>query len=342
MMNIRFTVAGETYSFKAPHEEAATHHLQQRYTAEQIETARLELQNPVDSSWVIIGEAEDEPEIDTLNEPDDFAVSVHPDSVDTPIYPRTHKPHHPVHGNLISYSSTSTRATDAELSKAIAAAGKQLAEHIAPIWGPVPALEFVPRGGTSTPGAMLAKVSDTPDQPGAAGYHAEGPDGNPYIKVFTFEGASTLKGADALSVTITHENAELTVDAPANEWVDGPDADYAKEIGDPVEGDTYEIDGVSVSNFVYPAYFDPQANPNSKFDYLEKLKAPFTMTPRGYLIKRTEPGNISQVFASHKDQGHDAHALGHNILIVFGAEYPEHKKAEKIAKAIRRRVPQSA
>ena len=244
---------------------------------------------------------------------------------------------------MISIHGKSKRATDADLAKATQAVGAQLAEHIAPVWGPTPALEFVPKGAVATQGAMPCEVSDTPDQPGAAGYHAEGPDGTPYIKVFTFDGTSTLQGPDATSVTLSHEVGELTVDPAANRWADGPDgSDYAMELCDPVEGDTYELQGVSVSNFVLPSYFDPQAAAGSKFDYLGKLKAPFTMTPSGYLIKRTEPGNVSQVFASHAPDGADCRHLGDGLIIVFGRDFPEWKKDAKIAKALRRRGSKSA
>lgn len=251
-----------------------------------------------------------------------------------------HHPKGPKHmpSTTISVTNESKRVTDGDVSKMVSAVGTQLARDVAPIWGLTPTLESVPHGTPASPDAMPCTVSDTPDVPGAGGYHDEGDDGRPYIKVFTFEGAAALTGSDAVSVTFSHECGELTADAPANRWVDGPGGvDYALELCDPVEGDTYEIDGVSVSNFVYPEYFDPKAPKGTKFDYLEKLSAPFTMTPHGYLIKRTEPGKVSQVFAAHREEGHDVHDLGDGVFIVFGAEYPEHKKAAKIAKAKRRR-----
>ena len=178
-------------------------------------------------------------------------------------------------------------------------------------------------------------MSDTSDTPGAAGYHDEDPvTAMPFVKVFA------LSTDDDTGVTMSHEFVELTEDAPANRWVDGPGGmSYALELGDPVEGDTYVVDGEQVSNFVYPAWFDPKAKSTEKFDYLGKLKAPFTMTPGGYMIVRTEPGSISQVFAHHANQhlGVDARAVTSSVTIVFGSEFPEHKKLDKIAKAKRRR-----
>ncbi len=239
---------------------------------------------------------------------------------------------------LISVFNHSKRITDTDCVAMVHSVGRQFARDIGPIWGQCPAIEFVPKGKKASKGGVPCTISDTPDTPGAAGYHFEGPDGIPVIKVFTFEGGLALKGGEAVSVTFSHEGAELSGDAPANLWADSPDgSDVALELCDPVEGDTYEIDGVSVSNFVYPAYFDPNAQKGEKFDFMGKLTAPFTMTPGGYMIKRTEPGQATQVFAK-QDKEHHCVWAAPRILVVFGSEFPEHKKAEKIAKAARRRA----
>ena len=63
---------------------------------------------------------------------------------------------------------------------------------------------------------------------------------------------------------------------------------YQKEACDPVESDRYEkhVDGidVSVSNFVLPAYFDPNAQPGARVDYLGTCPGPFQLAPGGYLL----------------------------------------------------------
>lgn len=233
----------------------------------------------------------------------------------------------------VALVNQSKRVSDADLQTIAAACNTQLTRDVAPIWGPVPTVVFF-RKGTKVPGdALVATVSDTSDQPGAAGYHTETPKGAAYIKIFTFAGAPILQGSEALSVTISHELCELVVDMPANKWADGPDgSDYAYEACDAVEGDTYEIDGVYVSNFLFPAFFDPQVKKGTRLAYLKTVTEPFKMTAGGYQIVRTEPGTEKQVFA----KGHELIGLG--IGVVFGPKFPEHKKAAKIAKAIRRRA----
>jgi hypothetical protein len=72
------------------------------------------------------------------------------------------------------------------------------------------------------------------------------------------------------------------VDPYLNLWANGPDGFYPVEVCDPVQNDSYEIDGVAVSNFVTKRYYDPLAPKRSQFDWMRKLKAPFTMTEGGY------------------------------------------------------------
>lgn len=249
-------------------------------------------------------------------------------------HPKGH-PHMPTPATLISVINQSKLITDQDVERMTAAVGKQLAQDVAPVHGMVPALEFVPHGGT--PNGAPCYIIDQPDVDGALGYHDEGADGVPYIKVFvapTLEnGGTATSGPNSVSVTLSHEILELVGDGPANAWVDGPDgSDFARELCDAVEGDSYDIDGVSVSNFVFQAFFDPKAQAGSKFDQLGKLSAPFTMTAGGYQIHRTEPGSVEQVFAGHP-RGMQVTA---GVTVVFGTHFPPWKRPYKRRKAAAR------
>lgn len=121
---------------------------------------------------------------------------------------------------------------------------------------------------------MIFKNSD---EAGAAGYHATTPDGVPYARAFLDGTDSVLSGPDSLSSVITHEIGESVVDAPANLWaLDGNGKLHALEACDAVEGDSFEIDGVSVSNFLYPAWFDTGAK--GQYDYMGVCTGPFTLS----------------------------------------------------------------
>lgn len=238
---------------------------------------------------------------------------------------------------LISIVNASSRVTDDEVAAAMHAFGVQLARDFSPIWGATPGLEFCP-SGTQPSGNVLATISDTPDVDGALGYHDETADGQPYIKVFVVDGYDWR-------TTMSHELLELIGDPGANRWADSPDGDdHAFEMCDATEADSYEIDGVPVSNFLYPAFFNPDAAADDKLDHLGVLTAPFSMSSGGYQIKRTEPGQISQVFARHEATGHEVveavpsnrARCGRSVLVVFSPGYPEAKKAGKVAKVVRR------
>lgn len=240
---------------------------------------------------------------------------------------------------LISVINMSDRVSDADVERMVYIAGTQLARDVAPVHGLVPALEFVPKGGRPNPDGAPCWILDVPDMPGVGGYHGEDDQGNPFIKVFANPpldtGGTVLHGSNSVSSILTHEIDELVGDGPGNKWVDGPDgSDYAYELCDATESDVYEIEGVSVSNFLYPAFFDPQATAGSRLDHNGVVSAPFATRPDGYQIKRTEPGVVSNVFGEQHQ--HVISTPRFHYFLAFGPKYAEHKKAGKILKARRR------
>jgi hypothetical protein len=69
-------------------------------------------------------------------------------------------------------------------------------------------------------------------------------------------------------------------------------------MSDPVEEDTFLVDGIEMSNFVHPSSFEPfQHPPETKFDHLGLLTKPFSMTKGGYMIIKKK-GKTTEVFGS--------------------------------------------
>ena len=146
---------------------------------------------------------------------------------------------------------------------------------------------------------------------GAAGFHAEVAGGEtgaiPYAKILA---ATVLEGGGAVVLfkdektptvaqCMSHELYEMLVDLGANRYAQTPAGDFvALETADPVQDHVVvvDVDGTTVglSNYVFPAYFDP-LNTRGPFDRLLKLKEPFSMSSGGYLIK-VECGRSFQVF----------------------------------------------
>src|SRR5262249_53905746 len=51
------------------------------------------------------------------------------------------------------------------------------------------------------------------------------------------------------------------------------------------EEDTFLVDGIEMSNFVHPSWFEPFKHPRgTNFDHLGLLTKPFSMTKGGYMI----------------------------------------------------------
>ena len=78
----------------------------------------------------------------------------------------------------------------------------------------------------------------------------------------------------------------IVIDPIANLWAQADDdTEYAYEMCDAVEEDTFLVDGIQMSNFLHPAWFEPFKHlPGTKFDHLGLLAKPFSMTKGGYTI----------------------------------------------------------
>jgi hypothetical protein len=92
----------------------------------------------------------------------------------------------------------------------------------------------------------------------------------------------------------------MLVDPAINLLTTGPDpkTTYAYESADPVEAFSFNVNGIPMSDFVYPSYFELFHKPNSvQFDQLKKVTRPFQILKGGYQIV-FKNGKWSQIFAS--------------------------------------------
>lgn len=245
---------------------------------------------------------------------------------------------------LIAVLNESRLSAD-DVDRMVLAVAIQVAEHVTPLWGKLAVAVLFYRDAGLIPkqtdlDVWKIVIFDHADQAGALGYHALGPDGKPYGRVFVDPTlacgggilAPTSPGGGTVSAVLSHEVLETLVDQTANLWADGPEGAAwsmcALEICDPVESDLYEIaleDGfVTVSSFVTPEWFDMFAK--AKFDYLGKLTAPFGMSPGGYMIVRDGDQSARQIFASY--QG--------NELLAATKEHPAARTARRLAHKPRR------
>jgi hypothetical protein len=135
---------------------------------------------------------------------------------------------------------------------------------------------------------------DDSDQADALGYHDLTETGRPLGKVFV---RSVRESGGQWSVAASHELLEMMADPDINLAAEGfaPNdpktaAFYAYENCDPVQGDSYAIDGVTVSNFVYPEFFEMNPARGARFDHLKLVDSEFTLRPNGYMSFLPIPG----------------------------------------------------
>ncbi|HVP89456.1 MAG TPA: hypothetical protein VMU79_15410 [Casimicrobiaceae bacterium] len=199
-------------------------------------------------------------------------------------------------GNVptIACFNQATVALGVDLDKLIAAIQAFVDRDVAPVWG-TPARLAKSTGFVKSQWAMV--FLDNADQPGALAYHDLTPDGLPLAKVFV---KTTLANHDLVSVSASHELVEMLVDPAINLLATGPDPKtvYAYESADPVEALSYPINGIPMTDFVYPSYFENFHKPGSvQFDRLKKVNRPFQILPGGYQII-FKNGKWSQIFGS--------------------------------------------
>jgi hypothetical protein len=202
---------------------------------------------------------------------------------------------------MIAVVNLSKRATDADVEFWAAACDIQ-ARAVAADWGVpyIPVIACSLKNGPLPVSMRVMTVEDSIDVPGALGYHTD-VGGVIYGRV--------LEQGPATSITLSHECMEETVDPTCDQWLPGSVAgtSYAKEVGDPVEADSYlvtatvagESRSVAVSNYVLPAWFGAAHGP---YDAMRLAAAPFQMTPGGYVVVSDASGE-HDVFANRRVMG---------------------------------------
>lgn len=195
---------------------------------------------------------------------------------------------------------TNGKISDEDVQVALRAINRQIREDYEPYWHIEGELRLEGKSGSKPSKQNLADMRgdavlylwNTVDVDDALGYHDANHAGVPYGFVFT-ELAKQLK--EEWTVTLSHEALELVGDPEVNLLVQGPhpsDSERAVfhwyEMCDAVQAETYDIDGVKVSNFVLPLYFTGGEEKGGRNDFLGraykgKTLRSFGVNPGGYV-----------------------------------------------------------
>jgi hypothetical protein len=210
----------------------------------------------------------------------------------------------------IAVINESTVVTDAQVQPWVPALQSQVTDHFAPVWGVGADLAFVPKTQPPAADAWQLVILDDSDQAGALGYHDLTSAGLPLAKIFA---KSDQQAGSSISVTCSHELLEMLGDPMIDTTVlfqdnQGNVAAFAFEACDACEADTYgyQVNGVLVSDFAYPSWFDQRPNPAGvpagALDYGQHLTEALTQAnpaaailPGGYIGMWTPNGGWTQV-----------------------------------------------
>ena len=186
---------------------------------------------------------------------------------------------HVVHVALVAETD---RIGSGELARVSAALQRQVMRDFSPFWGVTASvdaflsLDYVPLG------YWPVVVLDQIDDPSALGYHQDA-DGQPYALVLYTQ---------SWSLTASHETLEMLADPWGSRLVGGSSIQagqgrvrYLIEVCDPCEAPqfAYRINGVLVSDFYTPSFFDSRESAGGRYDFTRSIQSPKTILRGGYI-----------------------------------------------------------
>jgi hypothetical protein len=185
----------------------------------------------------------------------------------------------------IALVSESKQVPHSDVLKVSAALQKQATRDLQPIWDVSATVDAFEKLEDVPVGYWPMRVMDDINVDGAAGIH-EDENGQPFALITA---ASDL---NMWSLTASHEAFEMLVDPFGNRVIagDSPKSDQGRasflvEVCDPSEAAdyAYSVNGILVSDFYTPNYFDPVKAPGVRYSYTGALTEPRQVLPGGYL-----------------------------------------------------------
>jgi hypothetical protein len=190
------------------------------------------------------------------------------------------------------------------LHAAASALNVQVTQHLASIWpGVTASVSAAPKASALPPGAWPVFLVKTLP-PGEGGYHLD-KNNQPFAKVIASPQDQTW------TIDASHEICEMLVDPygnrmpsseaitiSGNDVVDGPGVfSYLVEACDPCEANNYgyDIQGIAVSDFITPHFYDSSAAADVKYSYTGAISRPRQLLPGGYISYQQADGSWNQI-----------------------------------------------
>ncbi len=169
-----------------------------------------------------------------------------------------------------------------QLARAGAALQKQAMRDFRPIWNVLATVDTFPVLEDVPIGYWPIIIRDDIGFPGAAGIHLD-EDGQPFALV---------QYSNTWTLTASHEVLEMLADPFGNRLVASDSikpgqgrVEYLVEVSDPSEAVafSYRVNGVMMSDFYTPSFFDPLSAPGVRYSFTGAIPAPRKVLKGGYL-----------------------------------------------------------
>ncbi len=182
----------------------------------------------------------------------------------------------------IALVSKTRHIKTSDLTKVAAALQKQATRDLGPLWNIQATVDAFELLKDVPPGYWPIIVRDKIDDDSALGYHTDR-----YRQPFAL-----VRFDEGWALTSSHEMCEMLVDPFGSRMVasgsikaDQGRVEYLVEVSDPCEDDkyAYSVNGILLSDFYTPEYFDPVTSSAVRYSYTGAIHAPKQVLKNGYL-----------------------------------------------------------
>jgi hypothetical protein len=204
----------------------------------------------------------------------------------------------------VALVSLTREITSGNLMRVAAAVQKQVTRDFAPLWGlravvdafeelkDVPS-DYHPVVLFGDPDELIGRLEFEIGDVNAARL-VEQFEGNRlggiHLNAFTRQPFALIAVSDDWSVTASHECLEMLADPFGNRLIAAPHPTnpdervrYLLEVCDPCQAIWYPVNGMKVSDFYTPRYFDPVRNPAAFYSFTGALQRPLDLLEGGYI-----------------------------------------------------------
>ena len=193
----------------------------------------------------------------------------------------------PINAAVVTVVNGSVWTSGDEASQWAAAINRQVQEQVGPAWNLTATVNFA---NSADPAAWVCRLYDGDPQSTALGSHDLSAVGVPECQV-------NVPAAQYFGVPVSVVLSREIVDMVVNPWLDGivlspfnlgPNSAvaYLRESADPVGGLTYSIDGVSVSDFTFPQFWQNAPSWGAPLDFLHRATSQLQPIGGGFLKAR--------------------------------------------------------